>query len=181
MSSTTQHEAAHAGAADDVACNAWACVFSSSPLLRPGMCTQKLGKWMVRNEINHRAAGTSLRECAAGNSRTWMGSAELSEAEHILVHSVIVDANTTSAFEAAVAAAQPTSARLRAGDARALTLPREPSRDSHGVGPVAALGRLRLHERSEEDKLAWVAAARLEALLGSCRLSLASLRPVYCI
>ena len=47
---------------------------------------------------------------------------------------------------------------------------------AHGVGPTQATKRLRLAERTEDQRNTWIEEARLDAILGSTRLSLPSLR-----
>ena len=45
-----------------------------------------------------------------------------------------------------------------------------------GVGPAAALKRMRLEERTPDERFAWIETARLDAILGGMRLSLPCLR-----
>ena len=45
---------------------------------------------------------------------------------------------------------------------------------SHGVGPRAALKKLRFHEKSPSEKILWIEDARMSSILGSCQLSLPS-------
>ena len=45
---------------------------------------------------------------------------------------------------------------------------------SHGVGPRAALKKLRFHEKSPSEKVLWIEDARMSSILGSCQLSLPS-------
>ena len=47
---------------------------------------------------------------------------------------------------------------------------------SHGFGPRMAMRELRLSERSVAERKAWLEQARIEAVLGSCPLSLKSVR-----
>ena len=47
---------------------------------------------------------------------------------------------------------------------------------AHGVGPTQATKRLRLEERTKDQRSMWIEEARLDAILGGTRLSLPSLR-----
>ncbi len=61
---------------------------------------------------------------------------------------------------------------------RVAKLPAECSKvdESKGLGPRMAIRELRLSERSEGERRAWLEQARIEAVLGSCSLSLSSVR-----
>ena len=52
--------------------------------------------------------------------------------------------------------------------------PRERNRTSEDAGPRAALKRLNLHAMSDAEIAVWRENARIDAILGSCRLSLPS-------
>ena len=53
---------------------------------------------------------------------------------------------------------------------------REDNKTAKGCGPMAALKRAQLEEKSEQGKDEWLEKARIDAILGSCRLSLPSVR-----
>ena len=48
--------------------------------------------------------------------------------------------------------------------------------DSEGVRPSAALSRVALDLRSNQERQVWIEKARIDALLGCCRRSLPSVR-----
>ena len=67
-------------------------------------------------------------------------------------------------------------AEVRAGRVAVLAVERDQDDDSKGLGPRMAMRELRLGERSLGDRQAWLEQARIEAVLGSCPMSLKSVR-----
>ena len=59
---------------------------------------------------------------------------------------------------------------------RSLLGPRPPCADAVGLGPTMTLRRLSLKDKSEEEKCIWLEEARISAIIGSCALSLKSVR-----
>jgi len=64
---------------------------------------------------------------------------------------------------------------LKRGDAAPLQSG-EPNHIAQGLGPRAAIRRLKLEQMSGLERLEWLSQARLDALLGCCRLSMQSWR-----
>ena len=50
----------------------------------------------------------------------------------------------------------------------------EPNRTAQGLGPRAAIRHAGFEKMSEQERMKWVGQARLDAILGGCRLSLQS-------
>ncbi len=70
-----------------------------------------------------------------------------------------------------------TTAQVRKGNVASLgSGERWHSKTAAGLGPRSALRKFELGQLSLDDRLAWVEKARLQAILGSCRLSIESLK-----